>query len=86
MNLTDISLTADNSEFVSEQLASGQYPTPSDVVNEALRQARVREAKKKLADLLMEGLNSGPGIEVTEEWRKEQRAKFLAKLPPGTCE
>ena len=70
MNLTDISLTADNNEFVNQQLAAGNFPTPSDVVNEALRQARIREAKKKLADLLMEGLNSGPGIEVTDEWRR----------------
>jgi putative addiction module CopG family antidote len=86
MNLTDISLTADNDEFVNQQLAAGNFPTPSDVVNDALRQARIREAKRKLADLLLEGLNSGPGIEVTDGWRKDERAKFLAKLPPGTAE
>jgi Arc/MetJ-type ribon-helix-helix transcriptional regulator len=86
MNLTDISLTADNREFVQEQLAAGTFPTPSDVVNNALCQARVREAQKKLAGLLAEGLESGPGIEVTNEWRQSERAKFLAKLPPGTAE
>lgn len=86
MNLTDISLTADNCEYVQEQLAMGSFPTPSDVVNNALRQARIREAQRKLAGLLVEGLESGPGIEVTNEWRKSERAKFLAKLPPGTAE
>lgn len=86
MNLTDISLTEDNSQFVHEQLATGQFPSPSDVVNEALRQARIREAKKKLAELLMEGLNSGPGIEVTEEYWAKKKAELLAKLPPGTAE
>jgi antitoxin ParD1/3/4 len=86
MNLTDISLTADNSEFVSEQLAQGQFSSASDVVNDALRQARIREAKKKLGELLMEGLNSGPGIEVTQEYWATKQAALLAKLPPGTAE
>ena len=86
MNLTDISLTADNSQFVNEQLAQGQFSSPSEVVNEALRQARIRDAKKKLAELLMEGLNSGPGIEVTEEYWAKKKAELLAKLPPGTAE
>jgi len=86
MNLTDVSLTPDNVDFVNQQLAAGNFPTPSDVVNDALRQARIREAKKRLADLLIEGLNSGSGIEVTDEWRMSERAKFLAKLPPGTVE
>ncbi|MEX2175054.1 MAG: hypothetical protein WD872_11875 [Pirellulaceae bacterium] len=86
MELSDISLSADNREFVQAQLATGQFQSPADVVNDALAQARIREAKKKLAALLLEGINSGPGIPVNDEWRSEQRAKYLAKIPPGPAE
>jgi antitoxin ParD1/3/4 len=86
MNLSDILLTADNSQFVQEQLAAGIFPSPSDVVNDALRPARIREAKNKLAELIREGENSGPGIEVTDEYWARKKAELLAKLPAGTAE
>jgi antitoxin ParD1/3/4 len=82
---TDISLTPDNREFLEAKLAAGEFTSASEVVNEALRQARVREAKEKLAALLLEGINSGPGIEVTEEYWTRKRAELQAKVPPGNA-
>ncbi|MEX2175056.1 MAG: hypothetical protein WD872_11885 [Pirellulaceae bacterium] len=86
MELSDISLSADNREFVQAQLATGQFQSPADVVNDALAQARIREAKKKLAALLLEGINSGPGIPVNDEYWDKKRAELLAKLPQGSVE
>ena len=83
---TQFSLSEDAHEFIQEQLSTGQFSSPDEVVSKALEEARIRQAKRKLAVLLQEGLDSGPGIPITEEWRKQQRATFLAKLPPGTVE
>jgi antitoxin ParD1/3/4 len=86
MDTTDIRLSPDSSQYVQEQIASGRFESPSDVVNEAIRQARVREAKQKLAELLQEGLDSGPPIEVNEAWWQSRRAEILAKHRPECAE
>jgi antitoxin ParD1/3/4 len=79
MNPTDISLTPDNREFLEAKLAAGEFTSASDIVNEALRQARVREAKEKLAALLLEGINSGPGIEANEDYWTKKKAAVLER-------
>ena len=78
-----ITLASEASDFVNEQIAAGRYSTPSEVLNAIVEQARVREAKAKLAVLLKEGLDSGSPIEVTDEWLRQQRNELAAKLPPG---
>lgn len=77
-----ITLHNEASDFINDQIASGRYSTPSEALNAIVEQARVREAKARLATLLKEGLESGPPIEVTEEWLQEQRAALVAKIPP----
>ena len=77
-----ITLATEASEFVNQHIASGRYSTPSEVLNAIVEEARIRESKAKLAVLLKEGLDSGPPIEVTEEWLRQQRAELTSKLPP----
>ena len=86
MSPSQFTISDDAHEFIREQLSSGQFSSPDEVVSKTLEEARIRQATKKLAVLLQEGLDSGPGILVTENWRKAQRTEFLAKLPPGTAE
>lgn len=86
MESSPITLSPDSNQYVQEQLASGRFESPSDVVNDAIRQARVREAKQKLAALLQEGLDSGPPIEVNEAWWQTRRAAILAKYQPESAE
>lgn len=81
MGLTHFSLSELAQKFIQEQLATGKYSSPDEVVSCALEEARLRQAKRELSALLQEGLDSGPPIQVTEEWRREQRAQYLAKLP-----
>lgn len=79
-----ITLASEASEFVNQQIASGRYSTPSEVLNAIVEEARVRAGKAKLAALLKEGLDSGPPIEVTDEWLRQQRAELNSTLPPGS--
>jgi len=66
--------------FVNEQVAEGGYSNASEYIATVLEQIRRQMAKKKLEALLLEGLDSGEPIEVTEEWWDEERAKTIARL------
>jgi antitoxin ParD1/3/4 len=74
-----VTLPAEAADFVKEQVAAGSFSSPTEVVTTALEQLRERQAHQRLAALLIEGLNSGPGTVVTDESRKAQRAKFLSQ-------
>jgi Arc/MetJ-type ribon-helix-helix transcriptional regulator len=63
------SLSDEANEFIQQQLASGRFTTPDEVVSKTLEEAQVTAAKAKLAELVREGLEcEGPDIEFTEEW------------------
>jgi Arc/MetJ-type ribon-helix-helix transcriptional regulator len=73
-----ITLSDDANEFIQQQLATGQFASPDEVVSKTLEDARIAAAKKKLAELIREGLESkGEDIEFTEEWfdRRMDEAK-----------
>jgi len=61
-------LSDEANQFIQQQLATGQFTTPDEVVSKTLEDAQVAAAEKKLAALIREGLESGPGEEFTEEW------------------
>jgi len=64
-----LTLSDSANEFIQEQLATGKFATPDEVVSKALQEAQVAAAKKKLAELVREGLEcEGPDMEFTEEW------------------
>jgi Arc/MetJ-type ribon-helix-helix transcriptional regulator len=64
----ELKLSDDANEFIQQQLATGQFATPDEVVSKTLEEAQVAAATKKLAALIREGLESGEGEEFTEEW------------------
>jgi antitoxin ParD1/3/4 len=66
-------------EFVEAQLGENGYNTPSDYVCALIREDRKRKAEEKLEALLIEGLESGPPIEVTPEFWEEKRARLLER-------
>ncbi|EKY4302368.1 TPA: type II toxin-antitoxin system ParD family antitoxin [Salmonella enterica] len=67
-------------EFIEYLIESGDYRTQSEVIREALRLLREKQAESRLQalrDLLAEGLSSGEPI----EWEKDA---FLKKVKAGT--
>ena len=73
-----ITLSDDANEFIQQQLATGQFASPDEVVSKALEDARVAASQKRLAQLVREGLEcKGDDIEFTEEWfdRRMDEAK-----------
>lgn len=63
-----LSLSDQADQFIQEQIATGQFATPDEVVSKTLEEAQVAAAKRKLAELVREGLESGEGEEFTDEW------------------
>jgi antitoxin ParD1/3/4 len=80
-----ITLSDDANEFIQQQLATGQFSSPDEVVSKTLEDARLLAAKKALAQLIREGINSGPPLPVTREYMDQRRAELVARLPPDAA-
>jgi antitoxin ParD1/3/4 len=78
MSLTkklDVAVEEDLVPFVDAAVASGEYDTPSDVVNDALRVWRhARDAGQLDVDTLRrlwrEGVNSGVAVDAEPEFKR----------------
>ena len=66
-------------EFVEAQAGENGCATPSDYVCSLISAAQKRQAEEKLEALLLEGLESGPPIEVTPEYWEKKRARLLER-------
>ena len=79
MTQLQVSLPESANRYIAEQIASGRYQSPDEVLADLVERARIEAAKDKLAELILEGESSGEGIEYTREsW--EAVSKKLAEL------
>jgi antitoxin ParD1/3/4 len=82
MTHLNISLPEPLRRFVDEKVKSGGYGTVSEYISELVRQAQMAEEdQERLEAALLEGLDSGPGIEVSPEFWKELRAELAERHP-----
>ena len=65
--------------FVEAQVAEGRYSSASDYIHELIRADQKRKTGERLEALLLEGLNSGEPIEVTEVFWHEKRRQLLER-------
>jgi antitoxin ParD1/3/4 len=67
-------------KFVDEQVAAGGYSTAGEYVRALIQAAQQnQEEQERLEALLLEGLDSGPAIEVTPEYWTKLRAELLER-------
>ena len=85
MPTMNISLPENLKEFVESQVQSGDYASVSEFMRELVRREQKERLREQLEQRLLEGLDSGEGIESTPEmWRKlraEVREKVQARKP-----
>ena len=67
MTKLDVSLTEDLKAFLEQQAAAGGYRSAAAYVEDVLRQLWKHKARGMLEAKVMEGINSGPPIEVTPD-------------------
>lgn len=80
MQTMNISLPDTLKDFVEEQVSTGSYSSASEYMRELLRAAQERKANEKLERLLLDGMNSGPGIPLTPEFLNDLRKDVSARV------
>jgi antitoxin ParD1/3/4 len=67
--------------FIDQRVRSGEYGNTSEYLRELIRRDREEVAKKRLRELIEEGLNSGPARELTPADWAALRKKALGRKP-----
>jgi len=79
MTSFNVSMPKALKQYIEEQVAGGTYSTPSEYVRELIREDQRRRAKEKIELELLEGLRSGPAMEIDAGYwvskRKELRER-----------
>lgn len=71
--------------FVEEQVASGRFTSPGEFITNLVEQARRHAARERVERLLIEGLDSGPPIEVDRDWWLKKAAEWEQKYKKGSA-
>ena len=79
METINISLPEPLKAFVEARVAEGSYSSASEYIRELVRADQKRKAEERLEALLLEGLNSGEPVEVTEAFWNEKRRQLLER-------
>lgn len=80
MATLNISLPDSMRDFVMTRLDEGGFSTASEYVRDLIREDQKRADQQRLEQLLLEGLDSGPFIEFTDEWWEQKKAEMLSRL------
>lgn len=64
-------------EYVDQRVRSGQYGNTSEYIRELIRRDQEEQAKKRLRGLIQEGIESGPGRNLTPKVAAELRKRAL---------
>jgi antitoxin ParD1/3/4 len=75
-----ISLPETMREFVESEVINGDYGSASELFRELVRERQKRKAQERLETLLLEGLESGQPIEITQDYLTERRRLLRKKL------
>ncbi|GCL36347.1 MULTISPECIES: type II toxin-antitoxin system ParD family antitoxin [Sphaerospermopsis] len=80
MTTVNISLPDSMRDFINEQVEKGGYSTTSEYIRHLIRQDLERVQQSRIEKLLLEGLDSGEGIEITDEWWEQKRSQLIEKI------
>ncbi len=76
----NISLSEPMRAFIEAQVKQKGYSTASEYIHHLIRQEQEKVESNRLETLLLEGLDSGDQIEITEEWWENKREKLMQRL------
>lgn len=82
MTTLNISLSDAAQRFVEKQ-ASKLGLASTEFLERLISDAMVREEQEELEQKLVEGLNSGPGIEATEAYWERKQSELIGRVQQG---
>ena len=80
MTTLNISLTEELRAFIDQQIAQGSYNNASEYVHHLISQAQQAYQQARIETMLLEGLDSGEPIDVTDEWWEQKRAQLVERF------
>ncbi len=80
MSTINVSLSDSLRVFVEQRIAEGGYSTASEYIHHLIHEDQRRQADTRLEAMLLEGIDSGEPIEVSEAWWEEKKAKLSERL------
>lgn len=80
MTTVNISLPDSMRDFINEQVEKCGYSTTSEYIRHLIRQDLEKVQQSRIEKLLLEGLDSGEVIEITDEWWEQKRTQLLTKI------
>ena len=83
MTTFNVSLPDSMGTFVDQQIAQGGYGTPSEYFQRLVSVEQKRAAQERLEELLMEGIESGPPLEMTAADWEELRSRVWQRHAEG---
>lgn len=67
-------------ELIERRAEAANYASAGEFVVELMREKMAAEERSRVASLLMEGLDSGPSIEVTPEYWNQFEQRLLTRV------
>lgn len=80
MAVVNISLPDQMKNYVDERLSEGRFSSTSEYFRDLVRDDQKRRAQERLETLLLEGLESGEPIDVTEDYIQQKRAELTKRI------
>jgi antitoxin ParD1/3/4 len=80
METMNIALPESMKHFVQERVTEGGYSSVSEYVRDLIRADQKRKVEERIDALLLEGLDSGPPIPVTQEYWDGKKRKLTERL------
>lgn len=68
MSALNISLSKSMQAFIEARIAEGGYSTASEYIEHLIREDQKQAARSQVEAKLIEGLESGEPIDVTDDW------------------
>jgi antitoxin ParD1/3/4 len=66
--------------YIDERVKSGTYGNTSEYLRDLIRRDQEEQAKKRLRELIEEGLNSGPGSPLTDADVQAIKSRIKAQV------
>jgi antitoxin ParD1/3/4 len=80
MTSLNVSLPESLKKYIERQTRQGGYSTPSEYMRDLIRADQRQKARDRVEALLLEGLESGPATEMTEEDWADIRGEGLSRM------
>ena len=78
MTILNISLPESIQDFVAQQVDKGGYGNVNEYILDLLCQEKAKA--ERVESLLLEGLDSGEPIEVTDEWWEQKYSSLMQQF------